>query len=82
LEIKKEVVAILSSNILIKDKKILEFRLAEPFDSVIKDIENSKHQKKGKPGFELAKFVSSKTKTASSREAVPSMHGRQDSNLK
>lgn len=74
-EIKKEVVAILSSNILIKDKRILEFRLAEPFDSVIKDVENSKHLGRGKLSLELSNFVSNKTKTASSLETVPLMHG-------
>ncbi len=80
LEIKKEVVAILTSNIIIKDKQIKEFRLAEPFASVMKDVEITKGKGNGKSSIELGSFALSKTKTAPKREAVSLMHGVRESN--
>lgn len=81
-EIKKEVVAILSSNIFIKDKQIQEFRLAEPFNYIINDVENSKDQRGKKTIFEPAGFALNKTKTATQRATVSIMHGVQESNLR
>ncbi len=81
-EIKKEVVAILSSNIIIKDKKIEEFRLAEPFSYIMEDIKNSKPPRGGKSIFEPAIFPLDKMKTAPAGVAVSLVHGWQESNLR
>ena len=75
-ETKKEVVAIISSNITIKNKKINEFLLAEPFASLIEDVKKTKSLRKKKTTFELADFTSNKTKTATLTATVSSMHGR------
>ena len=76
---KKEVVSVMTSDITIKDKKITQFRLAEPFNWI---AESAKIEISQKTNLRTRDFALAKTKTAPTRETVPLMHGRQDSNLK
>lgn len=76
IEIKKEVVSIITSNISIKDQQILEFKLAEPFNWLIEEVKNFKPKNGEKTGFELANFGLTETKTDALTATVSSMHGR------
>ena len=71
-ETKKEVVSIISSDITIKDRKIVKFRLAQPFNWI---AESAKVQQGGIGNLRTRDFALAETKTAPSREAVPIMHG-------
>ena len=76
-EIKKEVVSIIASNIVIKDQKITNFSLKEPFVWLLKnDITSSSP----KTVFEPASFAFIKTKTATQKVTASSMFGDRDSN--
>lgn len=79
-DIKKEVVSIITSNIRIKDKKIEEFALAEPFNYLMVDVEKAKKEKALKEVFEPSDYVLDKTKTANEKVAVSSMYRVWDSN--
>ncbi len=80
IEIKKEVVSILASNITIKDKKIQEFKLAEPFNWLMEDVKNMKSGRGRKSNLRTPVFASSKTKTPALSAGVSTMHGWRESN--
>ena len=77
-ETRKEVVSIISSNIVIKDKKIASFSLKEPFCWL---MESKTVPSSPRSAFEPFVFVLNKGKTALKKEAVSAMCARQDSNL-
>lgn len=75
LEIKKEVISILTSNITIKNQKIQKFQLAKPFNWLMNDIEKMKKEKCKNANLRTPIFPLDKTKTAPHRETVFEMHG-------
>ena len=76
-ETKKEIISIIASNIFLKDQKIQEFRLAEPFNWIVESAELRKGQK---ARLRTAEMLPYKTKTAPHRETVSVMHGVRESN--
>jgi len=70
-EIRKEIVSIISSNIVIKDQKILSFSLKEPFNWLLEDKSVLPAQNKT---FEHSIFPLFKAKTAHNKEAVSVMY--------
>lgn len=74
-EEKKEVVAIISSNIKIKDRKIAEFKLSAPFDAIVEALNISNTHKPSKKVIEQASFASTKMKKAPAMGQISVMHG-------
>ncbi|MDD3487515.1 MAG: recombinase family protein [Candidatus Moranbacteria bacterium] len=63
-DVKKEVVALLSSNIVIKDKKIKEFIVNFPFNLLLEDMKSLKARNKKIGSLEHLYFAFHKQKTA------------------
>lgn len=63
-EIKKEVLSLISSNLVIEDKKVVEFTLKEPFCWLFEDLKNINLPKGGKEIFEPILKLSQKEKGA------------------
>ena len=80
IDIKKEVVSIITSNISIKDQQIIDFKLAEPFNWLIEEVKNIKPKKGNKATFELIDFGATETKTPALSAGVSTMHGWRESN--
>ena len=78
-ETKKEVLSLISSNLIIKDKKIVDFTLKAPFNWLYEDLKNLKTPKGGKGIFEPILKLSQKEKGAFA-PLYPEMLGLQDSN--
>ena len=78
-EIKKEVLSLISSNLIIEDKKIVEFTLKEPFNWLYEDLKNLKNPKGGNGIFEPIIRLSQKEKGACA-PFYPEMLGIRDSN--
>jgi DNA invertase Pin-like site-specific DNA recombinase len=62
-EVKKEIIAIISSNLVIKDRKIVEFKLEEPFLWLMEDVKNIKGRIGGNQIFEPVSFALHKAQT-------------------
>lgn len=71
-ETKKEVVSIISSNITIKDRKIVNFRLAQPFNWI---AESAKIEQGQNGRIRTRDFALFETEKAISAMALPRMHG-------
>jgi site-specific DNA recombinase len=78
-EIKKEVLSIISSNLIVENKKIACLELKEPFNWLYKDIKNFKTPKGGNSIFEPLLKLSQKEKGAFA-PLHPDLLGRRDSN--
>lgn len=76
IDIKKEVVSILASNLIIKDQKVLEIKLNEPFEGIFNSIRVSKSLNSKSGGLRTLDFGSMKTKTPALSADVFSVHGR------
>lgn len=81
---KREVLSIISSNLTIKDKKVVDLSLKEPFNHLIEDLKNLKPPKGGFREFVPVLNASQKEKRASAlfhpyllgrRDSDPRMHG-------
>lgn len=81
---KKEVLSIISSNLTIKDKKVVDLSLKEPFSHLFEDLKNFKTPKGGFGVFEPVLKLSQKEKGAFAplhpdllpgRDSDPRMHG-------
>lgn len=71
-EVKKEILSIISSDILIKDQKILEFRLAEPFNWLLETVEE---QIPPKGHLRTRDFALLETRKAIFANGLSDMHG-------
>ncbi len=84
-ETKKEVLSILSSNLIIKNKKVFDFALKEPFSCLLEDLKNFNLPKGGNstfvPNFEPV-YALSKTKTEAHTSACIDMWAYADSNCR
>ena len=79
-EIRKEIISVISSNIIIKDKKVASITLKPPFSLLMKDIENKKSKSENLPIFEPLILALDKRKTDALASAHPYLSGRRDSN--
>ena len=77
-ETKKEVLSIISSDITIKDRKIVSFRLAQPFNWI---VESAKIEQGGIGSIRTRDFALLETEKATSGVALSRMHGIEESNL-
>lgn len=74
-DIKKEIISIISSNIVIKDKKIMKVALNEPFKWLLEDIENIKTPNGEIMTFEHSDFALNKMQTAPKQSEVLTVSG-------
>ncbi len=78
---KKEVLSIISSNLIIKDKKVVDLSLKEPFNHLLEDLKNFKTPKGGNKVLEPILTLSQKKKEAEA-SFHPALLPGQDSNLR
>ena len=78
---KKEVLSIISSNLIIKDKKVVDLSLKEPFNYLFEDLKSFETPKGGFGKTEPVLTLSQKEKGAFA-PFCPELLGRKDSNLR
>lgn len=81
-ETKKEALSIISSNLVIKDKKISDFSLKEPFNFLYKDLQNFKMPNDKNKTLEPVEITSNKRKTEAPASAISDLWAIQESNLR